>query len=281
MDDTIVNVEQAEGWNGDEGTSWAREWQHYDASIRVYQQVMQAAADITDGEVVLDVGCGNGQSTRAAAQATPSGRVLGVDLSSPMLDRARELAFAQGLDNVELLRADAQVHPFEPGAFDLALSRFGSMFFSDKVAAFTNIASALKRGGRLLLVAWQPLPTNTQFVALFDTLGAGRDLPVPPPGAPSPFGLADAGLTEGWLAESGLVDIAHRAVTGEFCAGADVQDAFDFLRGSTIAQSLLAGLDDDARAERLGALRDVMAAHETDRGVVFDSAAWIYTARRP
>jgi SAM-dependent methyltransferase len=281
MDDAIVNVEQAAAWDGDEGAGWAREWEHYDTSIRVYHEAMQVAAGIADGEMVLDIGCGNGQSTRAAARATPSGSVLGVDLSSPMLERARDLARAEGIENIDFVQADAQVHPFEAGAFDLAMSRFGSMFFADKVVAFTNIGRALRPGGRLLLVAWQPVAENTQFMALFGALVRGRELPTPPPGGPSPFGLADPELAHSQLADAGFVDIAHEPVRGEFCVGSDTDDAFAFFSRATIAQGLLAGLDDDAKAAGLDALRDTMASHETDRGVVFDSAAWIYTARRP
>jgi SAM-dependent methyltransferase len=281
VDDIIVNVEQAAAWDGDEGSSWARDWQHHDTCIRVYHEAMQAAAAVVDGEVVLDVGCGNGQSTRAAAGATPSGSVLGVDLSSPMLERARALARAEGLANVEYVQADAQVHPFVTGSFDLAMSRFGSMFFADKVAAFANIARALRPGGRLLLVTWQPLARNTQFVALFDALSQGRDLPKPPPGAPGPFGLADPDLAADLLHDAGFVDLGHEPVTGEFCAGTDLDDAFAFLSRTTIAHSLLAGLDGNSRSAGLAALRDTLASHETDRGVVFDSAAWMYTARCP
>ena len=277
----IANVDQATAWDGDEGTGWARHWERYDASIRAYREPMLAAVAIADGERVLDFGCGNGQSSRDAARATPTGSVLGADLSAVMLEQAKRQAQAEGLRNVDFVQADAQVHPFEAGAYDLAMSRFGSMFFADKPAAFANIGRALRPGGRLLLVVWQPLSANEQFAAMFDSLAAGRDLPKPPPTAPSPFGLADPELGRGWLSDAGFIDIDHQPVTGMFVLGAHADDAYAFACQLSVVHGLLGPLDDHARSEALAAFRDAIQAHETPNGVLFNSATWFITARRP
>ena len=135
---------------------------------------------------MLDVGCGTGQTTRDAARAASAGSALGVDLSSRMLDHARRRATEEGVTNVTFAQADAQIHPFEPGAYDVAISRTAAMFFGDHVAAFSNIGRALRSGGRLVLVTWQPLPGNEWIREISGALAAGRDLPAPPPDAPAP-----------------------------------------------------------------------------------------------
>jgi SAM-dependent methyltransferase len=123
----------------------------YDAELRLHNQVLRRACGVRRHDHVLDVGCGTGQTTRQAARTATAGSALGVDLSAPMIDRARELAQAQGLRNVTFERADAQVHRFPPEQFDLAISRFGTMFFDDPAAAlgwvrgFTRTDRVLKR----------------------------------------------------------------------------------------------------------------------------------------
>jgi ubiquinone/menaquinone biosynthesis C-methylase UbiE len=132
----IANVDTAAAWDGDEGDDWARDWQRYDRSIQRYQDRLLVASTIDASDQVLDIGCGNGESTRAAARVAVDGSALGVDLSTRMVERARELASSEGLDNVAFERADAQVHAFEPNAHDVAISRFGAMFFAESGRGF-------------------------------------------------------------------------------------------------------------------------------------------------
>lgn len=120
----------------------------YDAELRPHNELLRAAARVGRRDQVLDIGCGTGQTTREAARAADAGSVVGVDVSTPMLERARELSAGQGLTNITYLRADAQIHPFPPTSFDLGISRFGTMFFADPVAAFTNIGQALRPAAR-------------------------------------------------------------------------------------------------------------------------------------
>jgi SAM-dependent methyltransferase len=280
MASTIANVEMADAWDGDEGAAWARDWEHYDRGFRGYHERLVDAAAISDGERVLDIGCGNGESTRDAARATPRGRALGVDLSSLMIERARSLAEVEGLANVRFERGDAQVHPFEPDDQDLALSRFGAMFFGDPHAAFTNIGRALRSGGRLALVAWQGLEENEWLQTIRGSLAVGRELPSPATGAPGPFGLADPDRVASLLAAAGFGDVELTALREPFWAGADASDAFTFLSNSGPARGLLDGLEPASRARALDGLRAAMTAHDTGDGVYFGSAAWLVTARR-
>jgi SAM-dependent methyltransferase len=197
-----------------------------------------------------------------------------------MLERAGERARAEGFTNVSFEQADAQVHPFEPEGFDLAISRFGGMFFADPVAAFTNIGRALRTGGRLVLLAWQELPKNEWLSAFCDAVALGRTLPVAPVGAPGPFGLADPAGVRRILSEAGFEGVVLEEVHAPFYLGADSDDAFAFASGLGFTRGMLRGLNDSDRARALEQLRATMVAHDSGEGVVFGSCAWIITAHR-
>ena len=282
MPSEIVNIDQAEAWDGPEGEHWATHYARFDATIAPHHTLLVAAAAFAPGERVLDIGCGNGITSRDAARAVgPSGEVLGVDLSGQMLTRAKQLATDEGLENVRFEQGDAQVHPFQAGAFDLAMSRFGVMFFADPVAAFTNIGTALRSGGRLAMLVWQSVAANEWVYAMREALAVGRDLPVPPPGAPSPFALADQDYARVTLTEAGFTDVAFAPSEQRVDFGTDANDAYGFVSGMKVIDMLLEGLDEDTRAEALNNLRATLAAHETPDGVLFSSASWVVTARKP
>jgi len=277
----IANVDQAASWDGPEGTHWSKHADHYDASLHEHLVLLQRAADIRPAESVLDIGCGNGTSTIDAARAASDGHALGVDLSSAMLAQARQIASEAGVTNVEFLQADAQVHPFGESAFDVAMSRFGVMFFADPAAAFANIARALAPGGRIAWIVWRPLLENEFFAAVREAIAVGRDLPLPPSGAPSPFGLADPAFTEDRLREAGFDAIEIAPCDAPYYAGRDAETAFEFVGGSGFVRFATQDLDDADRARAFAALRAVINAHTTSEGVVFGSACWLVTATRP
>jgi SAM-dependent methyltransferase len=185
------NTEQAKAWDGNEGAYWATNAEYFDRSVAGYGAPFMAAADISEHDHVLDVGCGTGQTTRDAARVASSGSALGVDLSARMIAYAGQIAAREGPPNASFEQADAQVHPFKAEIFDVAISRTGAMFFADPVAAFTNIARSLRRGGRLALLTWQEPNANEWIRELSTAMAAGRDLPTPPPDAPGPFSLSD------------------------------------------------------------------------------------------
>ena len=280
MTGTVVNREMAAAWDGDEGEDWAREWVHYDRAVTGYHRLLLDAAAVDASDRVLDVGCGTGQVSRDAARAASAGSVLGVDLSSRMLERARELARAEGLANVRFEQADAQVHAFEPAGHDVALSRFGTMFFADRVAAFTNFGTALRPGGRLVMVVWRSVDDNEWLRALFQALSLGRRLPVSPVGSPGPFGLADAGTTAATLTEAGFDAVDISAVDRPVWLGTDPADAFTFFGGSGIVRGMTQGLDDAERERAFDAVRVALVDHDTGDGVYFGAGAWLISARR-
>src|SRR3954468_8478780 len=160
MSEPIANVDMANAWDGEEGEQWTQFADEFDTNFRSIWARFLDTDPIAPADRVLDIGCGSGQSTRDAARLARDGSALGVDLSESMLAEARRRASSEGLPKREFLRADAQVHAFDPATFDLAVSRFGSMFFGDRPAAFANIASALRPGGRMALLVWQGNPRD-------------------------------------------------------------------------------------------------------------------------
>jgi SAM-dependent methyltransferase len=282
-DDGVIrvgNVEMARAW-AEEGERWAEQAERYDATVRRHSRRLLDAAHISAGHRVLDIGCGCGESTRDAARIATSGLALGVDLSARMIIRARERAQAEGLTNVRFEQADAQVYPFESAVFDLAISRFGVMFFADPVAAFGNIGQGLRPGGRLALLAWQALQQNEWLLAIRQALAMGRTLPEPPAGAPGPFGLAEAGRVQRILAEAGFEEIDLAPVHEPMCFGRDADDAFGFARTMGPVKGLLDDLDEPVAVRALEQLRATLATHATREGVLLDSRAWLISARRP
>ena len=129
---------------------------------------------------MLDIGCGAGQTSRDAARAAVAGKVLGVDVSKQLLERARERTAAEGLRNITYELGDAQVHPLAPRQFDVVISRFGTMFFADPVAAFSNLA---RPGARLVMLVWQSHVRNEWAVAIEAALSRGKPMPGPAHGA--------------------------------------------------------------------------------------------------
>jgi SAM-dependent methyltransferase len=273
------NAAQLEAWDGDEGTYWAAHAETFDRSAIPHHRRLLRAAAIGDRERVLDIGCGTGRTTLQAARAATRGSALGVDLSSPMLDRARRRAADEGIDNATFEQADAQIHPFERAAFDVAISNTGATFFGHLEAGFTNVGRALRPGGRLAVLTWQSVAQNEWVREFTGALAAGRDLAGPPPDAPSPFALSDPDRVHHMLTEAGFTGIELEGADEAMWFGADAEDAYRFVLG--LLGWMLEGLDDDRRARALDALRSTMVAHETGDGVTFDSAVWVIRATHP
>lgn len=271
------NAGMVEAWDGKEGAFWAAQARRFDDTLASSHRPFLDAAAIREGDRVLDVGSGTGQTTRDCARIATNGSALGVDLSSQMLALARQTATAEGLTNVEFQQADAQVHPFDAAAFDVVVSRMGSMFFGDPIAAFTNLHRALRPGGRLTLLTWQGLGDNEWLTEFRRALAAGRDLPTPPSDAPSPFALSDRTRVKTILDTAGFADVSFQELHEPMNFGPTADDAFDFV--SAQMGWMLEGLDDDGRDSAVDALRTTIAEHTGSRGVTYQSATWIIQAR--
>ncbi|MDB5712141.1 MAG: methyltransferase domain protein [Sphingomonas bacterium] len=251
----------------------------YDSELQRHNAVLRRTWDIGPRDRVLDIGCGAGQTTCDAARLASTGSALGVDISAPMIERARERADAQELGNVAFLCGDAALHPFPAQAFDVVISRFGTMFFADRVAALANIARAMRHGGRLTMMVWQPVESNEWAMAIRRALATA--MPVAPPPALAAFSLGDPALAEQTLDAAGLVDVTFTDVNEPVYYGANVAAALDWVCGFSTTSTALQAMAPADRERALDTLRETLAAHDTGHGVWLGSRAWIVTARRP
>jgi SAM-dependent methyltransferase len=250
----------------------------YDFELRAHHEHLRAAYGIGPGDEVADIGCGTGLTTREAARAVAPGHVVGVDVSERMLERARQLAAAEGLDNVRYELGDAQVHRFDPAGFDVAISRFGTMFFSDPAVAFANLAAALRPGARLVALVWQRHDRNEWARAIDAALGDAAL--APRPGA-DPFSLGDAEATARLLEHAGFDGMDFEEVHEPVFYGHDLDTALAVVRGFQDTRAALASLSEGEAARTVERLRAMLAAHYTnERGVALDSRSWLITARR-
>jgi SAM-dependent methyltransferase len=276
-----ANAAQAEAWNGDEGRHFVAERSRYQRMGEHHiRALLQAAAiDVTDA--TLDIGCGCGETTLRAAQAAARGRAVGVDLSTPMLAEARRLAQERGVGNVAFVEADAQTYPFPPSEFDVAISSFGLMFFDDPAAAFTNLVTALRPGGRLAFLCYQDVSRN-EFLTV--PLAAIATHLAPPqiagPKQPGGFSLADPHRVTALLTGAGLTGVEITPVNEPRWMGTDVDDVVNFYARVPAVRSLIAGADEHIITAVLEELRSAVRPHQGPEGVILQSAAWLVTAHR-
>jgi SAM-dependent methyltransferase len=226
---------------------------------------------------VLDIGCGAGQTTCDAARTVVAGSVLGVDPSTAAIERARERARSEDLQNVGFEVGDAQVHSFEPATFDAVISRFGTMFFTDPVTAFRNIAGAMRPGARLVMMVWQVHERNEWAVSIDAALGS---TPSASTFAPGPFSLGDPATVTTILDASHFTEVAMIDVDEPVYYGRDVAAAMEWVSGFSDVHATLSRLEPDAEERARERLSDTLASHAGADGVWFDSRAWIVTARR-
>ena len=277
MEGPVANVEMAEAWDGDEGAAWVAQADAHDRVVTGHHAILMEAAAVEPDHHVLDVGCGNGRTTLDAASAASSGDALGVDLSGPMLREARARATREGITNARFAQADAQVHAFEPNSFDRVVSRFGCMFFGDPLAAFTNIHGAMRDGGRVAMLSWQPVERNEWLQTVRGAIAMGRDIPSPPVGAPGPFGLADDDMVRELLAAAGFRSVEVAGVHEPMRLGRTAEEALDFALATGFVRFLLSSLDPTQRAQAEANLVAAIDEHLSDDGVTLASAAWLIT----
>ena len=202
-----TNSDQRDFWSDAAGPKWLRYEAGLDHLMQPVLDGLLSRAGIQSGQAVLDIGCGTGASTLQVADRVGTfGRVLGADISGPMLERAAERAKA--VDHVNFIEADAQNHAFEPEQFDHLVSRFGVMFFGDPTVAFKNMSRALKPGGHVNFAAWGQIPSNPFFT--YPAQAARAIIGAPPkvdPDLPGPFAFRDPARVLDILTNAGLQDV--------------------------------------------------------------------------
>src|SRR6516165_7747063 len=204
-----ANTAQHEYWNTVAGPRWVGLGGFVERRVRGVNDLLLARSAVAVDESVLEIGCGTGAATVPFAEAVGErGRVVGADISEPMLAGARQRIAESGLRNVTLLSVDAQVHRFEAGSFDLITSRFGVMFFADPVAAFRNLLPAARPGGRLCFACWGPLEENRHWLIPYEVALRHLGPPAPtPPHAPGPLAFSEPGYVRSILEKAGFADI--------------------------------------------------------------------------
>jgi SAM-dependent methyltransferase len=280
LEATGPNADQITYWNEQGGPRWVRLQADLDRQLASFGEIVMDRLALGDGERVLDIGCGCGETSfELVRRVGDAGSVLGVDISTVMLARARERAET---GNVAFLVADAQTHAFAPASFDAIFSRFGVMFFEDPRAAFRNVAQALAPGGRLGFHCWKSLPENPWMtVPLFAALQHVPPPTPPPPDAPGPFAFADADRVRGILADAGLAEITFESRSDPMGVGAgSLDDAVEFALQMGPASIAIRDVTPETLAKVRASVRAALAPYTTSDGVRLATASWVVTARK-
>jgi SAM-dependent methyltransferase len=275
---TSSNAAQIEYWNATPGEAWAQFQETLDRQVEPLGLAAMDALCPREGEHIIDIGCGCGQTSLAlAARVRPTGSVVGIDISQPMLDVALRRPRSTDLE-VGFRKLDAQTGELGHGVFDAAFSRFGVMFFGDPVAAFANIHASLKPGGRLAFVCWRPLSENPWMQApLQAALEFLPPVPPPDPTAPGPFAFANSCHVRSILAESGYAAVTINPFDADV-GGADLEQTLKVaLRIGPLGRALR---EHPELADKVvDAVRDVLSKYLTSNGVRMPAAVWIVLAR--
>ena len=280
------NAQQIEYWNEVSGQRWVEMGDVIDLQIAPLGEVAMDRAKVVDGERVLDIGCGCGQTTvELATRVGPGGSILGLDISGPMLGRARERASEAGAANTEFIQTDAQTHAFDSTGADLLFSRFGVMFFASPVEAFSNLLSALRPGGRLTFICWQEIGRNPWM--MLPVAAAMKHLPPgdgpPDPHAPGPFAFADRDRVAGILEQSGFENVTHESLELDMLIGGgrSLDETTEFLTQLGPAGRALQGSGPELRTQVIDEIRRAIEPYNGEDGVRLGCATWIVSANRP
>ncbi|MET3805464.1 SAM-dependent methyltransferase [Nakamurella sp. UYEF19] len=252
----------------------------YDAELRRYHAHLMEAVDIGSDAQVLDIGCGTGQTTRAAARVALDGHALGIDISAPMLAQARRLTGQSGLANVKFERGDAQIHSLPRQHFTVGISRFGTMFFTDPTAAFAHIAHAMRPGATFIQLVWQDSSRQEWHVAIRRALSPDGPVSSATSTASVAFSMPDPAEVGAILTGAGFVDVRVSPVDEPVYYGADGEGALRAIQSLGMTERILRDLDTISAARGLGRLQRLLDVRNQD-GVWFESSAWLVSARRP
>jgi SAM-dependent methyltransferase len=282
----MSNAEQIEYWNGDAGKRWAQDDDTMARLLRPISEALLEHASPQGCQSAIDVGCGGGsQSLMLAQRLGPGARVLGVDISEPMLNVARGKAAdgESGRAITEFLQADAASFAFDPGSFDLLFSRFGVMFFDDPVTAFTNLHGALASGGRVAFCCWQGMKNN-EWTRL-PVQAALQHLPAPEPpepNAPGPFAFADPVRLESILADAGFTGIALQPLntTLQFSEAPTLAGAVRELAAIGPVSRLLQDQPQVVLEKVFQSMETALQPHFQQGALNMQAAIWLVTATR-
>ena len=276
-----ANADQVAFWNGVAGRHWTDRQSVQDIVLAPVTEKLITRTNAQAGQRILDIGCGCGATTiELARQVGPSGHVLGIDISVPMLERARQLT-AKDLP-ADYVLADATVYPFDPASFDLLVSRFGVMFFADPVLSFRNLRSALRPKGRLVFACWrEPRENGWMMAPLMAVYKHVPKLPQLGPEDPGPFSFADEARVKRILGDAGFADVAMEAcpLSIDIAAGQGLEAAVQGAIEIGPASRALEGHPPDVVAAAVNSIRETLAPFAKGQSVLLPGAIWLVTAR--
>jgi SAM-dependent methyltransferase len=274
------NADQIAYWNGAGGQRWAERQPVQDILLQPVADILIDRARVKAGERILDVGCGSGATSFALAHAAGvSGHVTAIDISAPMLARAREV-MPPGAP-IDFILADATVHSFAPASFDLLASRFGVMFFADPALSFANMRQAMRRSGRLAFACWREPRENPFFMTPLQAVY--RHVPKMPPVGPEdpgPFAFASQERVKRILGAAGFSGIAMEPcdLALDIAVGRGLDAAVQGALQIGPAARALADQPPDRVAAATQSMREVLAPYLRGQTVPLDAAIWIVTA---
>ena len=230
----------------------------------------------------MDVGCGCGATTIELARAVgPAGRVVGIDLSAPMLALAAERL--RPFTNAACLLGDAAELPLRNLGAELMVSRFGVMFFGDPVAAFANLRTGLAAYGRLRFACWRPINENPWLrIPLHAVYEHAPRLPKPDPEEPGPFAFGDPARVTRILTAAGFTAPTFTTLDTQMdlAAGGTLEEAVIQSSAMGPAKRALTDQPDDSRAAAIESIRRALTPYASPSGVNLPGAVWLVAADR-
>ena len=279
-----ANKGQKDFWSGKGGDLWVQRQNVMDIMLKPLGEEALQKLELSEDANVLDIGCGCGNTTLSiAGKIKPRGRVTGLDISEPMLQRATESALELSLDNISFQCVDVQTEDIGSDTFSAAFSRFGVMFFEDSVAAFRNINKSLLPGSPLSFVCWQS-PIQNPWQSLFvQEVKKFIDLPAPPPRSPGPFAFMESNYVNSILENSNFESIeieGHEAEVNMFSGRSLADSVKDYMAINPVVSEMLKDSSNEVKQEIIKSTMEVFSPYYSDKGLIFPGAAWLVTAKK-
>ena len=279
-----VNKNQRDFWSGKGGDIWVERQNVMDTMLSPLGEAALNKLNFNEEENVLDIGCGCGHTTlNIAKRIEPLGNVTGLDISEPMLERAKESAVEMSITNTSFKCVDVQTEDLGDQIYSAAFSRFGVMFFEDSIAAFKNINRSLISGGCLSFVCWQSPAVNPWQSLFIQEIKKFLELPSPPPRSPGPFAFMESEYVFSILEESKFQDInieGHEAEVNMF-SGRSLSDSVkDYISINPVVTEMLRDSSEDQTTEIVNSAIEAFSPYYSEKGLIFPSATWLVTAKK-
>ena len=279
-----VNKNQRDFWSGKGGDIWVERQNAMDTMLSPLGEAALNKLNLNEGENVLDIGCGCGNTTlNIAKRISPDGQVTGLDISKPMLKRAKESANEMSISNASFNCVDVQTDDMGEEVYSAAFSRFGVMFFEDPVAAFCNINKSLITGASLSFVCWQSPALNPWQSLFIEAVKKYVDLPSPPPRSPSPFAFMESEYISSILEESNFQNImieGHEAEVNMF-SGRSLSDSVkDYISINPVVSGMLKDSTEQEKTEIINSAIEAFSPYYSAKGLMFPSATWLVTTTK-